>query len=112
MIKGTANTLLSLAVTATASTAQIPEAEFSESAVSQEAYIYHLNLFRDTLKSGAITNNEQSRFIPISFLEEPEEESLWDIIDAIAAEIPEEEWDKIPTDFSENLDKYLYSSKV
>lgn len=37
--------------------------------------------------------------------------SLWDELDAIAGQISEEDWRRVPTDLSENLDKYIYGRK-
>ena len=31
-----------------------------------------------------------------------------DVLEELATEIPQEEWDKLPSDFSDNLDHYLY----
>ena len=114
MLKETANTLLtlSLAATPTVVAASLPQTDFSESAISQAAHTYDLNVFRGALNTGAVTHNEKPRFIPLSSLEEPEEESLWDFIDAIVSEVPDEEWDKLPSDLSENLDSYLYLGKA
>ena len=114
MLKETANTLLtlSLAATPTVVAASLPQTDFSESAISQAAHTYDLNVFRGALNTGAVTHNEKPRFIPLSSLEEPEEESLWDFIDAIVSEVPDEEWDKLPFDLSENLDSYLYLGKA
>ena len=35
-------------------------------------------------------------------------ENFLDFIDKISSEIPLEEWEKIPSDLSKNLDSYLY----
>lgn len=34
--------------------------------------------------------------------------SLWDEIAALRAQVPPEEWDKLPTDMAKNVDHYLY----
>lgn len=39
---------------------------------------------------------------------EPESLEIWEIAEKISQQIPEEEWKKIPTDLSKNLDHYLY----
>lgn len=33
---------------------------------------------------------------------------IWKLAEEIAASIPEEEWEKVPTDLSRNFDHYLY----
>jgi hypothetical protein len=33
---------------------------------------------------------------------------IWEIFDEIIGEVPPEEWEKLPTDLSENLDHYIY----
>ena len=38
----------------------------------------------------------------------PSAQDLMDRIDALAKEIPEEEWDKLPTDLSERHDYYIH----
>jgi len=38
------------------------------------------------------------------------EESVSEIFVRLGKQVPEEEWAKIPTDFAENLDHYLYGS--
>jgi putative addiction module CopG family antidote len=35
---------------------------------------------------------------------------IWEVIAEIGREIPEEEWSKLPTDLSSNVDHYLYGS--
>jgi len=38
---------------------------------------------------------------------------IWEIAEKISQQIPDEEWRKIPTDLSKNLDHYLYgTSKI
>ena len=37
--------------------------------------------------------------------------SLWDEIDRLRAQVPPEEWDKLPTDLAKNVDHYLYGHK-
>ena len=39
-------------------------------------------------------------------------ESVWDMLRRFAEQVPEEEWEKLPTDLSENLDQYLYGDKT
>ncbi len=38
-------------------------------------------------------------------------DSLADLFAAIAKDVPEEEWARIPSDLSKNLDHYLYGSE-
>jgi hypothetical protein len=38
-------------------------------------------------------------------------DTLWDEIAKLRAQIPEEEWDKLPTDLAKNVDHYLYGHK-
>ena len=33
---------------------------------------------------------------------------IWEVIEKIGASVPKEEWAKVPTDASKNLDHYLY----
>ena len=40
--------------------------------------------------------------------EDPDEPSLWEILEEIANSIPDEELAKIPTDFSANFKHYMY----
>ncbi len=40
----------------------------------------------------------------------PEVVSIEDHISQIAAEVPEEEWDSLPADLSENLDHYIFGT--
>ena len=35
---------------------------------------------------------------------------IWEIVSEIGSEIPEEEWEKVPSDLSKNLDHYLYGT--
>jgi hypothetical protein len=35
---------------------------------------------------------------------------IWEVIKAISAEVPEEEWVRLPTDGAEQHDHYLYGS--
>jgi hypothetical protein len=35
---------------------------------------------------------------------------IWEIADEITADIPQEVWDKLPTDAAEQIDHYLYGS--
>ena len=37
--------------------------------------------------------------------------TLWDEIDKLRAQVPPEEWDKLPTDMAKNVDHYLYGHK-
>lgn len=39
---------------------------------------------------------------------DPNAPSIHEKIDALVSEVPEEEWDKVPTDLSMRLDYYLY----
>ena len=38
---------------------------------------------------------------------EPDKRPIWERLAAIGASVPAEVWDKVPTDLSTNLDKYL-----
>lgn len=40
-----------------------------------------------------------------------ESTSILDMISAITKEVPKEEWERLPSDLSKNLDHYLYGSK-
>ena len=35
---------------------------------------------------------------------------IWEIVSEIGSEVPEKEWEKVPTDLSKNLDHYLYGA--
>ncbi len=35
---------------------------------------------------------------------------IWEVIAEISSEIPDEEWEKLPSDGSANLDHYLYGA--
>ncbi len=35
---------------------------------------------------------------------------IWEVFQEISSSIPEEEWDKLPTDSSEQLDHYVYGT--
>jgi hypothetical protein len=35
---------------------------------------------------------------------------IWEIVEEIGASVPDEEWAKLPTDLSKNLDYYLYGA--
>jgi hypothetical protein len=41
---------------------------------------------------------------------DPESLEIWEIAEKISQQIPDEEWQKLPTDLSKNLDHYLYGS--
>jgi hypothetical protein len=36
--------------------------------------------------------------------------AIEDVLAAIASEVPDAEWERVPTDLSENLDHYLYGA--
>jgi hypothetical protein len=38
-------------------------------------------------------------------------ESLWEMAARLRAQVPPEEWDKLPTDLARNVDHYLYGAK-
>jgi len=38
------------------------------------------------------------------------EKPIWEIVASIGAQVPTEEWDKVPSDLSKNLDHYLYGT--
>lgn len=40
----------------------------------------------------------------------PTEAPIEAIIESLAAQVPDEEWDKLPADLSHNLDHYIYGS--
>jgi hypothetical protein len=39
---------------------------------------------------------------------DPDAPPIWETVAGIGRSIPEEEWDKVPTDLAANLDHYLY----
>ncbi len=41
---------------------------------------------------------------------DPTARPIWEEVLEIGASIPPEEWDKVPTDLSKNLDHYLYGA--
>ncbi len=42
--------------------------------------------------------------------EEPKRQSLLDKLEAISKSVPDEVWEKLPTDGAENIDHYLYGA--
>jgi hypothetical protein len=52
---------------------------------------------------------------PIPSLDEkpfdPSAPPIWEVISKIGESIPDEEWDKIPSDLSINFEQYLYGEK-
>lgn len=45
-----------------------------------------------------------------AFEEDLSAQSFLSMIDEIRAQVPDEEWKKLPTDLSKNIDHYLYGS--
>ena len=46
--------------------------------------------------------------------EEPSEKesgSILEMVSAVTSEVPEREWERVPSDLSKNVDHYLYGSK-
>jgi hypothetical protein len=43
--------------------------------------------------------------------ESPKHQTIWEMVKDIIEEVPKEEWDKLPTDGSINVDHYLYGHK-
>jgi len=41
----------------------------------------------------------------------PETSPIEELLSAITKQVPDEEWESIPTDLSKNIDHYLYGSK-
>jgi hypothetical protein len=41
---------------------------------------------------------------------EQQEQPIWERVAKISAQVPDEEWAKLPKDLSRNLDHYLYGS--
>jgi len=41
---------------------------------------------------------------------DPNAKPIWEEVLEIGASVPQEEWDKVPTDLSKNLDHYLYGA--
>jgi hypothetical protein len=46
----------------------------------------------------------------IEATEEPKRQSLLDKLEAISKRVPDEVWEKLPTDGAENIDHYLYGA--
>jgi hypothetical protein len=42
--------------------------------------------------------------------EEPKRQTLLDKLEAISKRVPDEVWEKLPTDGAENIDHYLYGA--
>lgn len=40
----------------------------------------------------------------------PADRPIWDEIQDLTADVPEEEWDKLPTDLAEQHDHYIYGT--
>ena len=41
---------------------------------------------------------------------DPTARPIWEIAQEIGAQVPDEEWSKVPTDLSKNFDHYLYGA--
>jgi predicted XRE-type DNA-binding protein len=58
--------------------------------------------------------NRLDQQVTLSVVPEPAPKTdtrpIWEVIAAIVAEVPPEEWDKVPTDLAENHDHYLYGT--
>ncbi|MEA5552861.1 hypothetical protein VB713_18110 [Anabaena cylindrica UHCC 0172] len=64
-------------------------------------------LIKETAQSSdSITPERQTRYV-INNLISP---SLLNFVDGITSQIPQTEWEQLPSDLSKNLDHYLYSS--
>ena len=57
-------------------------------------------------------NGDQSNGNPteLSDSQDDSAQSFLGMIDEIRAQVPDEEWKKLPTDLSKNIDHYLYGS--
>ncbi len=61
-------------------------------------------------------NHEQQREVldfverKISASEKKDTRPIWEVIAEISSEIPDEEWEKLPSDGSVNHDHYLYGA--
>lgn len=55
------------------------------------------------------TNSEDDAVDPID-LQNFSAQSFLSMINEIRAQVPDEEWKKLPTDLSKNIDHYLYGS--
>ncbi len=55
------------------------------------------------------TRTEELRLVPLSELAYDESaRPIEEILKELAAEVPDEEWDRLPSDLTDNLDHYLY----
>ena len=63
-------------------------------------------------KSQEVNKSRESILAEFNFVLDPELQvkPIWEIAEELIKEIPEEEWKKIPTDASTQLDHYLYGS--
>lgn len=50
--------------------------------------------------------------VSIEDAEKPKKLSLLDKLEAISKRVPDEVWEKLPTDGAENTDRYLYGAPI
>lgn len=63
-----------------------------------------------TKKVEVMSNNQQEEVLEFVNNLEPKPKTLWEMWKVHLKDIPEEEWDDVPTDASINLDHYLYGA--
>ena len=61
-------------------------------------------------KVNSLTPEQQERVLEFVEGLVPPRRTLWDLWKERLKEIPDEEWDDVPTDASINLDHYLYGA--
>ena len=61
-------------------------------------------------KVNSLTLEQQEKVLEFARSLLPARRNLWEIWQEHLKEIPEEEWDDVPTDASINLDHYLYGA--
>jgi hypothetical protein len=50
--------------------------------------------------------HQQQNSIPEKFVFDPQATPIWELVSQISAQIPDEEWQKLPTDLARRFDNY------
>lgn len=66
-----------------------------------------MSVVTTTIKPG---RKRKGRKKPAEPAFDPNARPIWEVIDELSREIPEEEWAKIPSDASVNLEHYLHGA--
>lgn len=93
-----------------------PEAEETVTHALRHRRGTHLRIqgwgeFSDTGSLRRVTTVEQLRLESVGVASsETTPRSIEDVLRAIASEVPQEDWDALPSDLIENLDHYIYGT--